>query len=148
MEHRTVTAPRPALAATSRADQTGSLLFLARASHGNGITTTIVWFYTHPDDYVPGEMRMMTGALLTVAGRDELDMPSCRTQNRAILSARTTGDSMSDDNENRRHGTARTARVSLTTRKARGTPQGRREVTEPTRSHSKQSNTATTSSLP
>ena len=38
----------------------------------NGMTTGIVWHYTHPDDYVPGDMRMMTGVLLTDAGRAEI----------------------------------------------------------------------------
>jgi hypothetical protein len=35
----------------------------------NGMTTQIVWNCIHLDDYVPGEMRLMTGALLTDAGR-------------------------------------------------------------------------------
>jgi hypothetical protein len=34
-----------------------------------GWSLDIYWSYVDPDDYVPGEMRMMTRAMLTEAGR-------------------------------------------------------------------------------
>ena len=33
------------------------------------MSPNIFWVYQDPDDYVPGEMRMMTGVVLTEAGR-------------------------------------------------------------------------------
>jgi hypothetical protein len=40
---------------------------------GRQLSPQIYWSHVHPDDYVPGEMRTMTGVVLTKAGWDVVE---------------------------------------------------------------------------
>jgi hypothetical protein len=48
----------------------GRYCFWPHAESGGMGQASIFWSYVHPEKYVPGEMRIMTGVVLTAGGRD------------------------------------------------------------------------------
>jgi hypothetical protein len=50
----------------------GRYVFACEPSSGFFGNVSLIWTYRAPDDHVPGDTRIMTGALLTEAGASEL----------------------------------------------------------------------------